>query len=172
MRPRTHGASATPMREKPFGGTARGPASAGEQRMLPRRASAWPKTTPFRTGRCAVRPIDPARAMRGGLIEDNSMPNQEAGPGADTTNIIDNVYKAAAAPDQLKPHERRAPKGDPDNPSKKEAEALAALEALLPADDLDWNSDEEFFERSSGFPVSRDRAAALLTDLVVSPVVV
>lgn len=95
------------------------------------------------------------------------MPIQEAATGPDqTTEIIDTAMQGTAAPGKLPLHERRAPKGDPDNPSRKELEALAALEAIVPADDLAWNSDEEYFERSTGFPVGRERTAALLTDIL------
>jgi hypothetical protein len=94
------------------------------------------------------------------------MPIQEPGLSTNhTTDIIDLANPAIAAP-QPQHHEHGALKGDPDNPSKKEAEALAALEAILPADAFEWVMDEEHFERTFGFPMSRERAAAALTDLL------
>ena len=163
------GEAATPLARKADKARRRAVLLVLGSRALPiRRGQRHGPTTPThpQQGAVALTPAyAPSHMATRAAAEDTKLPNPETpadiiGMEGDKTATTTTTIITR---EQLPPWERRAPKGDPDNPSKGEAEAMAAIDAILPDDADERWTDEEQFEDIIGF-ISRDRIADFLSD--------
>lgn len=93
------------------------------------------------------------------------MLTKEPSTGVDGVTAVNETTALAPAP-KPKYQPRWAPMGDPNNPSKREAEAMAALDAILTQDVVEWLWDEWYFEDTLRYTPTRPRAALLLDDIL------